>query len=152
MHLLEIPPSGAAAPRFAWRRMRAEDFPLPGTDELDPAHRHIFGASPEFCRLLEQDGRIVAWFLGRVKGANVHIGQIYAENAELAVDAFDMARAMLPGRTLSLAIPPEQSTLFAAVTAAGATLVRIHTRMYCADHAVPPFPPGIRGSAGPDFG
>jgi hypothetical protein len=152
VHLLEVPVGTSPAPRFAWRPMREADFPLPGTCDKDPAHRYIFGNNRELCRALEKDGRIVAWFLGCEKGSHVHIGQIYAEDEDMAVDAFHAAREMLPGRKLTLSVPPMQKKLFAAVTAAGATLIRIHTRMYLAKHPVPPVPSGIRSSAGPDFG
>lgn len=151
LHLVEVRPGRSPAPRFAWRPMRETDFPLPGTDENNPAHRYIFGSDPGLCRVLEQDGSIAAWFLGREKEANVQIGQIYAEDEEMAADAFHMARAMLPERTLVLSVPPE-TKLFAAVQSAGATPIRIHTRMFFANHPVPPFPPKVRSSAGPDFG
>jgi len=152
VHLIEIKPGVSPSPRFAWRPMRESDFPLPGTDEKDPAHRYIFGNNPKLCRVLEQNGRMTAWALGCEKNSHVHVGQIYAEDEDAAVDAFYMARAMLPERTLTLAVPPTQKKLFAAVNASGATLIRIHTRMYFADHPVPPVMPNIRSSAGPDFG
>lgn len=152
VHLLDVPSGNSPASRFVWRQMREDDFPLPGTDEKDPAHRYIFGNNRELCRTQEKDGSIVAWFLGCEKGSHVHIGQIYAEDEDMAVDAFHAAREMLPGRKLTLSVPPTQAKLFAAVGAAGATLIRIHTRMYLADHPVAPVPYGIRSSAGPDFG
>ena len=151
LHLIEVKPGTSPAPKFAWRPMKASDFPLPGTDDKDPAHRYIFGNNPDLCRVAERDGRIVAWAFGCEKGAHVHIGQIYAEDEEMAADAFHMARAMLPGRVLVLSVPPE-GKLFAAVTAAETTLIRIHTRMYFADRPVSPFLPYVRSSAGPDFG
>lgn len=152
VHMLDVPVGTSPAPRFAWRPMREADFPLPGTDDQDPAHRYIFGNGPALCRTLERDGRIVGWFLGCEKGTHVHIGQIYAEDEDTAVDAFHAAREMLPGRKLTLAIPPTQEKLFAAVGAAGARLLRIHTRMYLAKHPVLPVPAGIRSSAGPGLG
>lgn len=150
--LVEVAPGTSPAPRFTWRPMRENDLPLPGTDELDPAHEHIFFSAPELCRVLERNGRVAAWFQGRYKGRSIHIGQIYAEDAIMAADAFYTARAMLPEHSLTLAVPQTERELHAAIQTAGAKPVRTHIRMYLADRPVPPFPPGIRGSAGPDLG
>ena len=152
VHILAVGPSDVKTPKFAWRPMKVGDFPLPGVDERNPAHRYIFGNSPELCRVLERNGRIAGWFLGREKAPHTHIGPIYAEDEDIAIDAFHAARAMLPESTLIFPVSPDERELFATVAAASTKTLTIQTRMYFADHPVPPFPPHMRSSAGPDFG
>ena len=96
--------------------------------------------------------RITGWFIGREKGGSVHIGPVYAESTEIALDAFYEACRMLPERKLTLDIFDSENELLEAVTAAGGTFHHSHVRQYYADKKVPAALSGMRSSAGPDFG
>lgn len=152
VHLFEVPPDSFTEPRFSWRPMNTSDFPLPGTDEKDPAHRFIFDNHSDFCQVMEKSGHIEAWFLGRKKGNSVHIGQIYAADDLTALDALHAAQQMLDGQKFTVAIFPVSEKIFTAVANAGATLINIHTRMYLAEQPIELAKAGIQSSAGPDFG
>jgi hypothetical protein len=102
--------------------------------------------------VLVQDNRITGWFIGREKGDSVHIGPLYAETTQIALDAFYEACRMLPERKLTLDIFDWERGLLDAVVSAGGTFHHSHVRQYYADKKVPAALSGMRSSAGPDFG
>ncbi len=135
-----------------WQPMKTTHLPLPGTLADNPAFEFMYKNAPQFCRVLTENGRITGWFIGREKGGSVHIGPVYAESAEIALDAFHEACRMLPERKLTLDIFDCENGLLEAVTAAGGTFHHSHVRQYYADKKVPAALSGMRSSAGPDFG
>ena len=135
-----------------WQPIEEAHLPLPGTIADNPAFEFMYKNSPEFCRVLTEEGRITGWFIGREKGSSVHIGPVYAESTEIALDAFYEACRMLPERKLTLDIFDCENELLDAVIAAGATFHHSHVRQYYGNKKVPAALSGMRSSAGPDFG
>ena len=135
-----------------WQPMKEEHLPLPGTLPDNPAIGFMYGKAPQLCRVLVADNRITGWFIGREKGDSVHIGPLYAETTQIALDAFYEACRMLPERKLTLDIFDCESELLEAVISAGGSFHHSHVRQYYADKKVPAALSGMRSSAGPDFG
>ena len=135
-----------------WQPMQECHLPLPGTLADNPAFEFMYKNAPHLCRVLTENDRITGWFIGREKGDSVHIGPVYAESREIALDAFYEACRMLPERKLTLDIFDSENELLEAVTAAGGTFHHSHVRQYYADKKVPAALSGMRSSAGPDFG
>ena len=150
----EIEPSAPlpAPAQHNWQPMEKSHFPLPGSLPDDPAIKLLFERAPELCYVAKQDGRIAAWFIGREKTSHIHIGPIYAQQPDMAVDAVFFMRNLQPERKITLDVFADETFLVENLKKLSAAFHHSHVRMYYASQPVPRAGENIRSSAGPDFG
>ena len=135
--------------RLSWKPVSEDDVKklFPG----DPLPMQLFKNAPELCKIAENNGKILGYFMGRYGLKSVHFGPLYAENTAIAIDAVNEMRAIAGNAQVTMDIMGYQKDFINLLLENGADLKRDFTRMYhgkytCAEN------PEMFAAAGPEYG
>ena len=108
--------------------------------------------SPESAFLLEQQGSLRGYCLGRCGTLFHQIGPVVAETVEEAKALLSEAFRGLTGRAVVIDVPDSQPELWAWLESIGFIRQRPFTRMYCHSNQSPGIPARQFAIAGPELG
>ncbi len=152
-------PNRFGLPSATVRPMRPQDLP-----EVLPVDAQVFGAgrekiildlfrrAPQYAWLLEKNGRLRSYVLGRPGFLYEHLGPIVARDLD---DALSVTAACLrshPGVTFAVDVSSFESGWMEWLRAQGFTEERPFIRMYRGDHRYPGIPEQQFAIVGPEFG
>ena len=142
--------SPCKAPQLEWVLFDKAAHTLPGADTADPLVSDFISNAPELSYVGLRDGKICAWFTGRYGRTATHIGPMWAEDTECAIDALHQARAVTNGTPLTVDTLDYQQEFKQYLIGNGAVLVRDFLRMGLPEMEFSPA--GMFLDAGPEYG
>ena len=125
---------------------------------------HAFGAprvsllerlaadSPEYAWVVEDDGRLNGYLLGRHGHMRDHLGPLIADSADTAHTLLVACLAAHPDRDLFIDVPDDQQRWRARLGQLGFAIERPFLRMYRGRLTSPGQPSQVYAITGPEFG